>query len=66
MFYVKNKIDKNNSDISVEKYEEILNISLEKENLNCLIFDKEIMKEDRATNIAGKYKMEISKNEPNS
>ena len=66
MFYVKNKIDKNNSDISVEKYEEILNISLEKENLKCLLFDKEIMKEDRALNIAGKYKMEISKNESNS
>ena len=66
MLYVKNKIDKNNSDISVEKYEEILKISLEKENLKCLLFDKEFMNEDRVLKIAGKFKMEISKNESNS
>ena len=66
MRFVKNKIDKNNQDISLEKYEEILNISLENENLNCLLFDNEIMKKERALNIAGKFKMEISKNKTNS
>ena len=63
---MQNKIGKNNSDISLEKYEEILNISLENKNLNCLIFDKEIMNKEKALKIAGKYKMEISKNETNS
>ena len=63
---MQNKIGKNNTDISLENYEEILNISLENKNLNCLIFDKEKMNKEKALKIAGKYKMEISKNETNS